>query len=86
MKADYRLDDGDIPTRIVMVKWWDTASVHGWHENSRSADIAQCVTVGWLVCSDKRILQIAQSHDDEGHIDEIISIPQSAVISRRYVT
>lgn len=74
--------------RIVEVEWTDSASANGWRTPSAAwAAIGKrpevCRSVGYLWKRNARRLLLVQSQSGGGLVDEVLSVPVSAVVRMR---
>ena len=66
---------------VVEVTWVDTTSWHTWLEEQdyRGLKPTVCVSVGYLLKNDKRVVRMAMSHGSEDTYGMIKVIPQGCI-------
>ena len=67
--------------KINIVEWWDAQAEAGWDENVK-ADLADCITVGFLISETKEAICVASTWA-EPHSNCRIHIPKKWIKSRR---
>lgn len=75
-----------VPYRLVLVEWEDSArpiSAWQWVDEYQAPDAIMCISVGYVIVSNRRTLAIAQNFGDmeqeRVQVSGIIRIPQSSV-------
>jgi hypothetical protein len=68
--------------RLELVHWKDAATCHGWqHDAPASYEAANCMSVGWIVQDDKKVLVVAPNRH-ENIVGEPTVIPKGWITKR----
>lgn len=78
------------PRHLYRVEWEDSASLGGWRTEEKILKDARTtvniVSVGYLVRKGKQEIVLCQSYDEQGKINDTISIPVGCVRNIRRIT
>lgn len=66
--------------RLVLVRWIDTASETGWARPGERGAYShmrglRCESVGYVVRRTAKVIAIAQSIEEQGKVNDVITIP-----------
>ena len=71
---------------LVMIEWEDIAAHSSWIEEDsqpEASDTIHCVTVGWRIKSNKRMIVITSTRADTKKCTDRMSIPRGCIKSIR---
>ena len=65
----------------VEVTWFDAKSDNSWQsfDEAREQTPSECKSLGWLVKTGKKVVTLAGSINDMGHLSDTVTIPKSWV-------
>lgn len=70
--------------KAVIVEWEDASAESGWRSMEGPFTLSNCLTIGWLIHEDAKMVVIAGSFDPANvHVNQIMMIPRGMVVSMK---
>ncbi|KKN50780.1 hypothetical protein LCGC14_0629500 [marine sediment metagenome] len=73
--------------QLIEVKWDDIAGYKNWRaeDSLNRTSPSKCVTVGWKMQSDRKVLRVASTRSDTGDCVDLEVIPRGCIRSIRRI-